>query len=94
MSSTTESKKSQASSPDPKTSQKSDKKDPGSDTTTEQKESKRITREELDRLFRKARELNANMSPEEELKAYPWVKYCNEAVPATADGVPDLWDEI
>ncbi|KAI0880450.1 uncharacterized protein GGS22DRAFT_193221 [Annulohypoxylon maeteangense] len=94
MPSTTESQKSQTSSPDNKISQESDNKDPGSDSNTKQKRIRSMTKEDINKLFQEAYERNSKMSPEEEAKAYPWLKQCREAVPVTANEVPDLWDEI
>ncbi|KAI2463766.1 hypothetical protein F4781DRAFT_105974 [Annulohypoxylon bovei var. microspora] len=94
MPSTTEPQKSQKSSPDTKIPQNSDEKNPGSDANTEQKRTRSLTKEELNQLFREAREKNAKMSPEEEAKAYPWIKQCRESAGVTANQVPDLWDEI
>ncbi|KAI2470679.1 hypothetical protein F4781DRAFT_165308 [Annulohypoxylon bovei var. microspora] len=93
MSSATTSKKSQPTSPT-STPSTSDKKNPGSNTSTKQKDPQQVTKGEILRLFRAAREKNAKMTPEEVAKAYPWTKQYKNTTPATADQVSDLWDEI
>ncbi|KAI0886289.1 uncharacterized protein GGS22DRAFT_187527 [Annulohypoxylon maeteangense] len=93
MSSATTSKKPQSTSPT-SLSSKSNKEHPDSDTSTKQSDSKRITKEELDKMFRDAAEECAKTTHEEALKKHPWLKYYMKATPTTADQVPDLWDEI
>ena len=72
MSSATTSKKPQSTSP-ASLSSESNKEHLDSNAGTKQSDSKRITKEEMDEMFRNAAEECAKTTPEEALKKHPWL---------------------
>lgn len=72
---TTQPPKTQSSSPESTKSHELDKKDLGSDADAKAKseDHKNVTIEELQRIYRESCERVDKMTPEERLKAFPWI---------------------